>query len=246
MSYKFFFKNIIQKFLKLFNYKLINIIDSELDNTSSYNKKLIKTFSKFTMTSDNKIFTLIKAVEYVKKYNIEGDFVESGVFTGGNIMLFEELISNYNLKKKIFAYDTFTGMVEPTVHDEKIDGTIALEKYFNSKEWVKCSKENVVKNFKKKNLSVENVNFVEGMVQETLKIQENLPKKISILRLDTDFYESTKAELEYLYPLLSDKGILIIDDYGAWKGSKKAVDEYFFNKKIWLHYIDHSARILIK
>lgn len=62
-------------------------------------------------------------------------------------------------------------------------------------------------------------------------LKRNLPKKISILRLDTDFYSSTKIELEVLYPRLVKGGVLIIDDYGYWQGSRKAVDEYFFNKK---------------
>ena len=83
-------------------------------------------------------------------------------------------------------------------------------------------------------------------MEETLKNGENLPNKISILRLDTDFYESTKIELKYLYPLLVEGGILIIDDYGSWLGSKKATDEYFSNKINFMHFIDHSARMIIK
>ena len=77
---------------------------------------------------------------------------------------------------------------------------------------------------------------------------EYLPKKISLLRLDTDFYESTKIELEELYPLLSKNGILIIDDYGHWKGARKAVDEYFKKKKLFpfLNKVDYSCRLMIK
>jgi O-methyltransferase len=66
------------------------------------------------------------------------------------------------------------------------------------------------------------------------------------LRLDTDFYSSTKIELEILYPRLVKGGVLIIDDYGSWEGSKRAVDEYFKNEKVWLHYIDNDSRLLIK
>ena len=85
-------------------------------------------------------------------------------------------------------------------------------------------------------------------MKETLNTDENLPKKISILRLDTDFYESTKIELEKLYPLLSKNGILIIDDYGHWQGAKKAVDEYFkkINYKPLLNIVDYSCRLIIK
>ena len=104
--------------------------------------------------------------------------------------------------------------------------------------------ESVSKNILKyKNL--ENVHLIKGPVEKTLLDEKNLPKKISILRLDTDWYRSTKVELEILYPRLVSGGILIIDDYGHWQGARKAVDE-FFNKKKWLHYVDYTCRYLIK
>lgn len=108
-----------------------------------------------------------------------------------------------------------------------------------------CSLEEVKKNIIK-NTNIDNILLIKGKVENTLKIQKNLPKKISILRLDTDFYESTKIELETLFPRLVKRGVLIIDDYGYWKGSKKAVDEYFGDYRPFLHYVDHSCRLLIK
>ena len=79
-------------------------------------------------------------------------------------------------------------------------------------------------------------------------IKKNLPKKISLLRLDTDFYKSTMKELKVLYPRLVKNGVLIIDDYGHWKGAKKAVDKYFNLKKnfIWFQRIDYASRLFIK
>ena len=76
--------------------------------------------------------------------------------------------------------------------------------------------------------------------------KDNLPEKISLLRLDTDFYNSTKIELEILYPKLINDGFLIIDDYGHWKGSRKAVDDYFNNKKPFIHIVDETCRLIIK
>ena len=84
------------------------------------------------------------------------------------------------------------------------------------------------------------------MVEKTLTLEKNLPEQISILRLDTDFYESTKVELEILFPKLVSGGVLIIDDYGHWEGPRKAVDDYFSENKYWLHYVDHTCRYLIK
>ncbi len=79
-------------------------------------------------------------------------------------------------------------------------------------------------------------------------IPKNVPEKISILRLDTDWYESTKHELNNLFPRLVSGGILIIDDYGHFQGSKKAVDEYFEENKIssFLFRIDYTGRLFVK
>ena len=93
--------------------------------------------------------------------------------------------------------------------------------------------------------SINNIKFVKGPVEQTLLKEENLPKKISVLRLDTDFYSSTKIELKILYPRLINGGILIVDDYGYWQGARKAVDEYFNEKKI-LHIVDQTCRYIIK
>jgi O-methyltransferase len=79
-------------------------------------------------------------------------------------------------------------------------------------------------------------------------IPNNIPEKIAILRLDTDWYESTRHELVHLFPRLSPYGVLIIDDYGCWQGAKKAVDEYISenNLRIFLSRIDSTGRIAIK
>ena len=94
---------------------------------------------------------------------------------------------------------------------------------------------------------LDNLNFIVGKVEDTL-YSDKIPNKIALLRLDTDWYESTKIELEVLYPLLSSGGILIVDDYGHFEGARKAVDEYFskFDKKPYIHRIDYTARIIIK
>src|SRR5215471_3239517 len=93
---------------------------------------------------------------------------------------------------------------------------------------------------------MENFKFIVGNVVETVPIE--VPSRLALLRLDTDWYESTRHELEHLYPLLSPGGVLILDDYGHWRGSKKAVDEYLAKTQtpILLHEIDYTGRIAIK
>ena len=70
--------------------------------------------------------------------------------------------------------------------------------------------------------------FIKGDVLKTLSKEENLPQQIALLRLDTDWYESTKFEMNVLYPRIIKDGVLLIDDYTDWQGCKKAVDEYFY------------------
>ena len=88
--------------------------------------------------------------------------------------------------------------------------------------------------------------MIKGKVENSLIIKKNLPKKICLLRLDTDFYKSTKAELNNLFKLVSKGGVIIFDDYSNWLGAKKAIDEFFKNKKYLLCKIDNNSRFIIK
>jgi O-methyltransferase len=90
--------------------------------------------------------------------------------------------------------------------------------------------------------------FIQGDVAVTLEVPNNLPEGIAVLRLDTDWYESTKKELEILYPRLSVGGVLLVDDYGHWVGAREAVDEYFkrHNNRPFLVYNDNTGRAGVK
>ena len=112
--------------------------------------------------------------------------------------------------------------------------------------WGVCSLEEVKKNISKHVKNLNNINFIKGPVENTLNENKNIPEKISLLRLDTDWYRSTKKELEVLYEKVESGGVIIIDDYGHWGGSKKAVDEFFSNKFVWMHYVDYACRLIIK
>ena len=82
-------------------------------------------------------------------------------------------------------------------------------------------------NLKAAGVNVSSAKLIQGDIVETLKDDKNVPTAISALRLDTDWYASTKAEMDVLYPRLTTQGILIVDDYGYWNGSRKAIDEFF-------------------
>lgn len=206
------------------------------------------------MASDERLFTTMLACKHVVERGIEGDFLECGVWRGGNAVLAAAIFRLYGSKKKVYLFDTFEGMTEPTEPDKyTATGRGALQEFRDHQQeshndWCYASIEDVRNSFLKVDLLSDNVIFVKGDVLTTLAEAANIPAHISVLRLDTDWYESTKKELEVLYPLLSVGGTLIIDDYGHWAGSKKATDEYFANcgGRPLLQYTDYTGRAGIK
>ena len=214
--------------------------------------KTIKSAMKYSMCSMVRMWSLMQAVKHIYQHNIEGDIVECGVWKGGNIILASLSCNKLDLQKTFWAYDTYKGMSKPVDIDvDTIRNKVAKTKWKKTNKgdynfWCYSSFNEVEENFKRELPDISNIKMIKGMVEETLDDPQNVPDKISILRLDTDFYESTKKELEVLYPRLQPGGVLIIDDYGHWKGARQAVDEYFEGRKIWLHRIDYSARLMVK
>jgi O-methyltransferase len=197
----------------------------------------------YSMTSKERIDSLFESLECIRKNNIDGDLVECGVGQGGNILGMMEYLKFYRVNKKVWAFDTFEGMTAPEAVDVDLHGNKAS----NTCDTYSCrtSIERFTQIVSACGDYKEFLSVVRGDVCETLRIKENLPEKISLLRLDTDWYKSTLIELEKLYPLLSKNGFLIVDDYGHWRGSKKAVDEYFKNK-IKIKKIDYTGILIIK
>lgn len=215
-------------------------------------KKIISIASKLTMTPIIRQYALLNLLDYIFRKNIKGDLVECGVWFGGNLIIFDQLKKKYNSKKKIYGYDTFSGMPKPTVKDKDMQKKQFFETYKDlNKKYYSPKKFNLLK--VKKNLNLNKVNLKEiklfkGRVEDTLVKKENLPNKISLLRLDTDWFESTNVSLNQLYPRLVKGGVLIIDDYGWNSGCKKATDNYFKKKggEVSFFRIDHEAVFLIK
>jgi|694.fasta_scaffold55090_7 O-methyltransferase len=168
---------------------------------------------------------------------------------GGHALLAAAMFDLNKSPRKIYMYDTFEGMTYPSASDTELKTGIKARDYFNESSdnsWCAASVEEVTNNFLRMNLLSKEIIFIKGDVDITLRNHMNLPNKIAILRLDTDWYSSTKTELETLYPKLVQSGILIIDDYGWWSGSRAATDEFFKNRKPFMSYIDQGARILVK
>ncbi len=215
--------------------------------------EILKACKPFTMTSEERLYSLYKAAEYVSKNNITGDIVECGVWRGGSTMCaLLSLTKQNDLTRKVFLYDTYEGMSEPTEKDADHSGKNAQQLLNQSEKttedimWCYAPIDDVKKNISSTQYPIEKVVFVKGKVEET--IPQTVPDKIAILRLDTDWYESTYHELTHLYPKLVSGGVLIIDDYGHWKGAREAVDQYFKenNIEMLLNRIDYTGRIGIK
>lgn len=206
----------------------------------------------YTLTSIERAYALYKAALYIVENKIEGDIVECGVWKGGSIMLsIYALLKKNETNRGIYLYDTFEGMSKPSFRDISLLGELARD------TWVKCVKRGyndwcfsslgeVKRNLYTLGYPQEKLIFVKGKVEETIPMI--IPEKIALLRLDTDWYESTYHELKYLYPKLNRCGVIIIDDYGHWKGSREAVDKFFAEEKvnIFLQRIDYTGRIGIK
>lgn len=149
--------------------------------------------------------------------------------------------------RKIWLYDTFAGMTEPGAKDGDAEKKEWEERKLPGEKssWCLAGIEEVEENMKSTGYPRDKIELVKGKVED--RIPETRPPAIALLRLDTDWYESTRHELVHLFPLLEKNGVLIIDDYGAWQGAKKATDEYFAAKgPVYLHRIDFTGRLLIK
>lgn len=189
--------------------------------------------ANITMVPLPKLVDTMLAAKHVVESGVPGDFVECGVWRGGNAILAKSVFEFFGSDKRVWLYDTFTGMTEPSEVDVGVTSAEDARSTFFSKQrethndWCYASLDDVISNSRSFGVDMEGIRFIEGDVSQTLKEKRNLPDQICILRLDTDWYESTKVELEVLYPLLSKNGVLLVDDYGHWSGQKKAVDEYF-------------------
>ena len=203
---------------------------------------LIRKFAPYTITGPQRQWTLLKALEYLDSNALLGDIVECGVWRGGNMMMVKEARKGHEISRRIFLFDTFSGMSLPTAADVSALG----ERASDFVGQFKVDLESVKATFKQHGLLGPDVHFVKGKVEDTLVNSSSLPSEIALLRIDTDWYESTKVELETLYPKLVKGGVLIIDDYGHWEGSRRATDEFFSSETMLLLPIDYACRMGVK
>ncbi len=215
-------------------------------------RRTIRAVEPYTMTSPERIDAVCQATRYIERAGIEGDVVECGVWRGGSMMAVARTLLEIGAPdRELYLYDTFAGMTEPSEMDTDRRGRTAmsqikgLEPGGAGSEWCNASLPDVEINLRKTGYPMGKVHFVPGLVEET--IPQTIPERIAFLRLDTDWYESTKHELEHLMPRLAPGGVLILDDYGHWQGARKAVDEYLEanDLPLLLSRVDYTARMAV-
>jgi len=214
---------------------------------------IIQAVDPYTMVSPERLCAMIDATRYVVANTIPGAIVECGVWKGGAAMASIKTLESLNCSDRdCYLYDTYEGMPCPSEHDRRFDGQTAAP-IFNRKRidehssnWCRAELETVRRNVLAIDCDPQRIHFVKGKVEDT--IPRTAPEKIAVLRLDTDWYESTRHELEHLFPRLSRGGVLLLDDYGHWQGARKAVDEYFAAHQIpmFLGRSDYTGRAGVK
>jgi O-methyltransferase len=218
-------------------------------DVSADHRRLFERVTPYTQTSLERVVALADAVEYVVRRDIPGDFVECGVWRGGSSMAIALTLLRLDVRdRKLWLYDTFGAMPPAGEHDRDHAGRVmtpgALEDINNAAHTTGLTLSEVQSTMASTGYPTERVAYVQGLVEET--IPRSAPDRIALLRLDTDWYESTHHELVELYPRLEPGGVLIVDDYGHFAGARKAVDEYFAGDPILLGRIDYTGRMAVK
>lgn len=213
---------------------------------------IIASVQPYTMTGPPRLYALIQAVQYVVANRIPGDIVECGVWKGGSMMaVAQTLLQTNSTERHLHLFDTFEGMTPPKEIDASRHGVKAAGKFKERQtgggsDWCYAPLEAVQQALYSTGYDPAKLHFIKGRVEDT--IPTHAPPAISILRLDTDWYESTRHELVHLFPRLAQHGVLIIDDYDYWDGSRKATDEYLSqnNLCLLLNKIDDCGRMAVR
>ncbi len=213
--------------------------------------ELHRLAAPFTMTEPERMYALWQAIRHIHRTGIAGDIVECGVWRGGSSLMAALTLQQVgDTSRTLHLFDTFEGMTPPTERDISLnDGQSATVLLARTKRvagsfdvWSYATLKDV-----RNTMAIAgypHVEYVVGRVEDTLP--DRAPGQIALLRLDTDWYASTRHELEHLWPQVAPGGVLIIDDYGDWAGARQAVDEYFADEPVWLHRLDHTGRLVVK
>jgi hypothetical protein len=201
------------------------------------------------MTSVERVFALRRAVQGIVADGIPGAIVECGVWRGGSMLAVALTLAELgDTRRELYLFDTYEGMPDPTEHDRHAGASaesLLAESRPGSFIRADASLAEVRRTMSRSGYPESRIHFVKGRVEDT--IPDRAPGEIALLRLDTDWYMSTRHELNHLWPRVSSGGVLILDDYGHWEGARKAVDEWLAGQPgLTLEPIDYTGRAVRK
>ena len=174
-----------------------------------------------TMIGLKRLDNLQRCIEYVLANNVPGDLIETGVWRGGATIFMRACLAAHGVSDRVvWVADSFEGLPSPDPEKFPHDAGDKHSTY----DYLRVSLDEVKSNFQRYGLLDGQVRFLKGWFRDTLP---NAPvRSLAILRLDGDMYESTIEALDALYPRVSVGGYVIVDDYGAVRGCKQAIDDF--------------------
>lgn len=240
--------SVTKRALSSAGYQLRRTVPGDLDDRT---RTIIEHVKPYTLTSPERLNATCDAVRYVTRGDIPGAIVECGVWAGGSMMAAALTLHEMgDLSRDLYLFDTFEGMTVPTKEDVDSSGALAAHQLTTASRvadsiWCYASLDQVKQNFARVAYPHARLHFVKGPVEATLP--SSAPEVIAVLRLDTDWYESTRHELKHLVPRMSPGAVLLIDDYGHWQGARKAVDEWIegFDRPVLLSRVDYTGRMAV-
>ena len=223
-----------------------------LEELDPVEKAILWQVEDYTMTSPERIVALIRATRYLVRARAPGAFVECGAWRGGSMMAAAlTLLAEHDTSRDLYLFDTFGGMSAPTEKDRDMAGNPAGALLASSPArtgiWCYAAFDDVQDNLRGTGYPGDKIHLVKGRVEDTLPHPEL--SELALVRLDTDWYESTYHELRHLFPALAVGGVLMLDDYGHWQGAREAADRYFAENPwppVYLHRVDYTCRMAIK
>lgn len=220
-------------------------------------KRIVADVRMYTMVSTERLVAIMDAVKYVVQRGVPGTFVECGVWRGGSVLAMIKVLQQLGVDdREIYLYDTFEGMTQPSEADtspfeqpairtwtETPQGQVPWQWAFDPEIYGLEFVQEVIYG---SGYPRDRIHFVKGPVEQT--VPGTIPQQAALVRLDTDWYESTRHELRHFYPLMPPGAVLIIDDFGHWEGARRAVEEYFAADAapILLARTDYSGRMGVK
>jgi hypothetical protein len=236
----------------------VGIPEPNLTEIDAQNRAIVERAFPHTMTGVLRLDATVRAVRHCVAREVPGAFAECGVWRGGSVLAMLLTLQELDATDRdVYLYDTFEGMTEPTERDVTDREPPALATWEEARSrgerpWSEVFGADVFNEASVRELLVttgyprERLHFVAGPVEQTLPAAA--PDALALLRLDTDWYESTRHELVHLYPRLSGGGVLIVDDYGHWQGARQAVDEYFSTEAepLLFNRIDYTGVVAVR